>query len=86
VNAENRTPSIEQIQQTPETPPAQPKRPTVLSLHDASLELYDVALRTRELTTALLLADAHMDSALLIKVHLLQLITEQAIRKAEGAL
>jgi hypothetical protein len=57
----------------------------VQSLKLAALELYDVALRTRELVL-LLRAVPDLDGALLLKVRILGLVAEQAITRAEGAL
>jgi hypothetical protein len=67
------------------TPPTQPNCPTVLSLKQAALELYDVALRTRELVL-LLRAVPDLDGALLLKVRILGLVAEQAIAKAERSM
>ena len=80
---DDRTPQTELVQEQSSTPP--PKRPTVLQLQAASLELYDVALRAREIC-ALTRAIPGISSDLNIKIQIFEMVTGQAIAKAEAAL
>lgn len=86
----SQTPRLEIVTEQSSAPEPPPKRPTLQTLHNAAFELYDVAIRARELAALIqgspeISYELRLNTTLRVKMQVLNLLLAQAIAKAEGA-